>query len=219
MDKILQSMIEVSLRLKATKKEDFQKVIVDTTVMESNVRYHTDASLLNEARAKLVEKAKECKIVLRQSYDRLGKRLTRAIAGYCHAKQMNRAHKATRKLKTYLGRVMRDINRKLQNDPDKSGFFEPLLQMSQKLLEQEKSSKNKLYSLHSPETYCVSKGKRRTPYEYGQKVSFVTTHKQWVVIAAETLMTNVHDSKTLRKSLQKAEENASQKVRKSFVDR
>jgi IS5 family transposase len=218
-NKILQSTIEASLNLKAAKKEDFQKVIVDTTVMESNVRYPTDASLLNEIRAKLVEKAKESGIILRQSYERLGKQLTLAIAGYCHAKQMKRAKKATRKLKTYLGRVMRDIERKLQDDPDKKNIFEPLLQMAQRLLEQKKDSKNKLYSLHSPETYCVCKGKIRTPYEYWQKVSLVITHKQGLVVAAETLMKNVHDSKTLAGALLKAEQNTSQKVLKSFVDR
>lgn len=219
MNKILQSTVNASLKLKAVKKEDFQKVIVDTTVMESNVRYPTDASLLNEAREKLVKKAKEYKIQLRQSYDRLGKQLTRAIAGYCHAKQMKRAQKATRKLKTYLGRVMRDINRKLQNNSEQKMYFEPLLQMAQRLLEQEKNSKNKLYSLHSPETYCVCKGKRRTPYEYGQKVSLVITHKQGLVTAAETLMTNVHDSKSLAGALLKSEQITGEKVRKGFVDR
>jgi IS5 family transposase len=62
---------------------------------------------------------------------------------------------------------MRDINRKLQDNSEQKMHFEPLLQMSQRLLEQEKAGKNKLYSLHSPEIYCVCKGKRRTPYEYG----------------------------------------------------
>ncbi|GHU13525.1 hypothetical protein FACS189449_08980 [Alphaproteobacteria bacterium] len=64
-----------------------------------------------------------------------------------------------------------------------------------RVVEQKKEAKNKLYSLHSPETYCISKGKRRTPYEYGQKVSLVITHKQGVVLAAQTWMENVHDSK------------------------
>jgi IS5 family transposase len=206
MNKIFQSTVDASLELKAAKKEDFHKVIVDTTVMESNVRYPTDASLLNEIREKLIKKAKECKIKLRQSYDRLGKQLTHAIAGYCHVNQMKRAQKATNKLKTYLGRVMRDTNRKYQDGSITQNIFEPLLQMAQRLRSQGKNSKNKLCSLHASETYCICKGKRRTPYEYSQKVSLVITHKQGLVIAAETLMTNVHDAKTLAGALSKAEQ-------------
>ena len=32
----------------------------------------------------------------------------------------------------------------------------------------------KIYSLHAPEVECIGKGKARTPYEFGRKVSVVT---------------------------------------------
>ncbi|GHT95163.1 hypothetical protein FACS1894122_12440 [Alphaproteobacteria bacterium] len=187
--------------------------------MESNVRYPTDSSLLNEAREKLVQLLDKNDIKLRQTYRFVGKKLEYATAKYCHAKQMKRARKSTKKLKTFLGRVVRDIERKVEKVPEKRAVFDNLLGKSKRLLAQKKDSKNKLYSLHSPETYCISKGKRRTPYEYGQKVSLVITHKHGIALAAQTWMENVHDSKTLQGAIEKAEKISKQKVGKAFVDK
>jgi IS5 family transposase len=216
---ILQSTVEATVKMKAAKPSDFQKVIVDTTVMESNVRFPTDSSLLNEAREKLVQLSDRSDIKLRQTYKFVGKKMEYATAKYYHAKQMKRAKKSTKKLKTFLGRVVRDVERKLEKAPEKRKSFERLLDQSKRLLAQEKKSTDKLYSLHSPETYCISKGKRRTPYEFGQNVSLVVSHKQGIVLASETWLKHVHDSKTLKGALDKAEKISSQKVRKAFVDK
>ena len=49
---------------------------------------------------------------LRQSYARVGKFALIQHQRYAHAKQFKRANRALRTLKTYLGRVNRDIARK-----------------------------------------------------------------------------------------------------------
>jgi IS5 family transposase len=71
---------------------------------------------------------------------------------------MKCAQKATRKLKTYLGSVMRDIQSQAATQLCQKKTFRPAIANGSEI-EQEKTSKSKLDSLHSPETYCACKGK------------------------------------------------------------
>jgi IS5 family transposase len=72
--------------------------------------------LVNRARETLVKLAKRLGVPLRQSYTRVGKIALIKHQRYAHARQFGRARKALRKLKTYLGRVIRDIIRKIAGD-------------------------------------------------------------------------------------------------------
>jgi transposase, IS5 family len=82
---------------------------------------------------------------------------------------MKRARREIRRLKTYLGRVFRDLRRKLESRPEVTGHFaEPLAQVA-RLLAQQRTDKNKLYALHAPEAACIAKGKAHKKYEFGAK--------------------------------------------------
>ena len=85
---------------------------------------------------------------------------------------MKRARKATKKLKTFLGRVIRDIQRKYPN-PDEE--MAELLDVAIRIRSQKKKDKNKVYSVHEPHVECISKGKAHKRYEFGCKVSVATT--------------------------------------------
>ena len=87
-------------------------VNVDTTVQDKAIALPTDARLLHKARVALVRRARKTGIELRQSYERVGKAAFVRSQRYAHARQMNRAKAQTRKLRTYLGRTIRDIERK-----------------------------------------------------------------------------------------------------------
>jgi hypothetical protein len=78
---------------------------------------------MNRAREKLVKLAKKLGVELRQSYTRVGKFALIQHQRYGHAKQFKRANKALRTLKTYLGRVIRDITRKIDGDHGLEGNF------------------------------------------------------------------------------------------------
>src|SRR5580692_5718892 len=114
---LLQESLAVATRSGAMKPGDLARVIVDTTVQPKNVTFPTDAKLLNRAREKLVKLAKNLGVELRQSYTRVGKFELIRHQRYAHARQFNRANRALRKLKTYLGRVIRDIARKIDGAP------------------------------------------------------------------------------------------------------
>ncbi len=109
---MLKETIESGLKLKAIKPNQLKRVNVDTTVQEKHIRFPTDARLYDRARERLVIQAQALSIKLRQSYKYVGKRLLMKAQRYAHARQMKRAARCTKKLKTLLGRVIRDIKRK-----------------------------------------------------------------------------------------------------------
>ena len=216
---VLASTVQTALSAKVATPKDLTTVIADTTVMESNIRFPTDTSLLNEARAKLATLAKKHSILLRQSYARIGSRLERKAKGYAHARQFKRLKKTSKSLKTILGRVMRDVERHLTKHPQKTVFFEEMLGLAKRLIAQTRKSKNKVYSLHAPSTYCISKGKARHPYEFGHKVSLVVTHKQGLALSAQAFEKAHYDGHTLSGALSHAQEIGGVHASKVFVDK
>ena len=160
------------------KPSELSRVIVDTTVQPKNITFPTDAKLLNRAREKLVKLAKKLGVELRQSYTRVGKFALIQHQRYAHAKQFKRANRALRTLKTYLGRVIRDIARKIDGDHGLEASFAHLLSLARRVRAQERGQRGpKVYSLHAPEVECIGKGKAHKPYEFGVKVSVATPLK------------------------------------------
>jgi IS5 family transposase len=110
---LLQESLATAARTGALKPSDLSRVVVDTTVQEKAVTFPTDAKLIYRARERLVRQAKRCGVKLRQSYVRVGKLALIRHQRYAHAHQFKRANRALRKLRTCLGRVIRDIPSRL----------------------------------------------------------------------------------------------------------
>ena len=142
----------MATRTEAMKPSDLARVVIDTTVQPKAVMFPTDAKLLNRARERLVRLAKKLGVRLRQSYRRVGKLALIKHQRYAHAHQFKRAHRSLRKLKTYLGRVIRDIERHIVgNEVLREAFVRPLF-LARCVLEQERRQRGrKVYSLHAPE--------------------------------------------------------------------
>ena len=125
---LIQESLSVATRTGAAKTADFSKVIVDTTVQLKAVAFPTDAKLMHRARERLVRLAKKTGVELRQSYERVGKHALIAHQRYAHAKQFKRANRVLKTIRTYLGRVTRDIVRKIGGDAElESVFAHPLM--------------------------------------------------------------------------------------------
>jgi IS5 family transposase len=200
----LQALLQESLATssEAIKPADFARAIVDTTVQPKNVTFPTDAKLVNRAREKLVRMAKKLGVELRQSYARVAKVALLKNQRYAHIRQFGRARKALRKLKTYLGRVIRDIARKIDGDPRRKTAFASPLSLARRVRDQERGQRGpKVYSLHAPEVECIGKGKPHRPYEFGVKVSVATTLKRCkggqFVTHVQALPGNPYDGHTL----------------------
>ena len=67
---------------------------------------------------------------------------------------------------------------------------------------QQRSDKNKIYSVHAPEVECISKGKVHKRYEFGVKASIATTRKGGWHVGAMSLPGNPYDGHTLRQSFE-----------------
>jgi len=175
---LLQESLSVATRTEAIKPSDLNRVIVDTTVQPKNVMFPTDARLLNRAREILVRLAKGAGIKLRQSYRRMGKFALIKHQRYAHAKQFKRANRALKTLKTYLGRIIRDVARKSEANASmlSDSALARMLLLARRVLDQKQHQRGpKVYSLHAPEVECIGKGKAHRPYEFGVKVSVATT--------------------------------------------
>jgi IS5 family transposase len=106
----------------------------------------------------------------------VGKRALIAHQRYAHAKQFKRANRALRSVRTYLGRVSRDIVRKIKRNARLKAIFAQPLSLAFSVRDQrQKQRGKKIYSLHAPEVECIAKGKAHRPYEFGVKVSVATS--------------------------------------------
>jgi IS5 family transposase len=197
-EELLRQTIEAGLHMGLIKPSELRRVNVDTTVQEKHIRFPTDPRLYDRMRERLVMAARREGVALRQSYVRVGKRLLAQQSRYAHAKQWRRARRCTRRLRTILGRVIRDIERKVPDPGEETG---DLLALARRLHVQERHDKGKLYSVHAPEVECISKGKAHKRYEFGCKVALAVSSKGGWVLAARALEGNPYDGHTLQSTM------------------
>ena len=219
MESLLRATVEAALDSKAVKARDLKRVTVDTTVQEKAIAFPTDSKLYNRARERLVGLAKTHAVPLRQSYVRVGPRLLFKTNRYGYARQTRRMRRTTGKLRTVLGRVVRDLERKLVHEPEavQAAFAEELA-LARRLLAQQRHDKHKLYALHAPEVECLAKGKVPKRYEFGVKVSIATTNRSNLVVGAQSLPGNPHDAHTLKDALRQVQRLTGSKPERCYVD-
>lgn len=213
---LLEETVQVAKSQHLLKQRDLQKVNVDTTVQEKDIAFPTDAGLYYQALRVLVREARRRGIKLRQSYSRVGKKALHRQSRYRHARHMKRAEKETRRLRTYLGRVLRDIPRKCAR-LDES--LSAQLALADRIHHQQRYDKNKVYSMFAPEVECIAKGKARQKYEFGCKVSYVSTARTNWVVGAQALHRNPYDGHTLQGALAHSERLTGWNCREVYCDR
>lgn len=220
---LLQESLSIAVKTGAMKPTDTRQVIVDTTVQPKNVMFPTDAKLIHRARERLVRLAKRAGLDLRQTYVRVGKLALIKQQRYAHAKQFKRANKALRRLKTYLGRTVRDISRQIAGDAELDALFKWSLYQASTVLEQrERQRGRKIYSLHAHEVECIGKGKAHAPYEFGVKVSVATTLKRskggQFALHAKALPGNPYDGHTLAAIIPDMEKTIGNEINRVLAD-
>jgi transposase, IS5 family len=223
---ILGLTVQTGLATKTIAASSLAVVNVDTTVQDKAVAFPTDARLLNKARKSLVKLATQCGITLRQPYTFKGQEAFAQSARYAHARQFNRAAAQTKKLRTLLGRVIRDTQRKSERMelPAKAQTrLAKLLAVANRIHSQPRVRKEgdvpKIYSVHAPEVECIAKGKVHKKYEFGVKVGLVTTNKESFVLAATALPGNPYDGHTLQACLDQAQRTSGVAAKEVFVDK
>jgi IS5 family transposase len=189
----------------------------DSTVQEKNITYPTDDKLYKKIIHKCQTIAGEEDIELRQSYKRTVKKLSIIQRLKRRKGGEARARKASKKIKTIAGRLVRDIERKLApSDLQKWGTE---LSLYKQVLQQKKSDSDKIYSLHEPQVKCFSKGKEHKKYEFGSKVSILVTQRTGVIVGALNFNESLHDSKTLDAALNQHQRLTGIEAEHVYVDR
>ncbi len=213
---LLKETIQAGLKIQAIKPSDLSRVNVDTTVQTKAIRYPTDARLYDRARERLVKTARKEGLQIKQSYSRVRKRLVMKQSRYAHARQMKRARAVQRRLKTKLGRVIREIQRQ---NPTAAGQTASLLEIAKRIHAQETQDSGKVYSVHEPKVECIAKGKAGRKYEFGNKVSLAVTSKGSWIVGTMSLEGNPYDGHTLGKQLTQVRDFIGEgRVREVFVD-
>jgi IS5 family transposase len=118
-EQMLRATIVAGIEMGTIRPAQLKRINVDTTVQTKAVRYPTDARLYHRCRERLVKMARREGLVIKQSYQHVGKRLLMQSSRYAHARQMQRARACTRKLRTQLGRVVRQIERQMGQPSEK----------------------------------------------------------------------------------------------------
>ena len=131
--------------------QDLKRVTVDTTVQPKAITFPTDAKLLHAAIKGLNRLARRHGVRLRQSYSRVAKAAAMMAGRYAHAKQFRRHQRQLRILRSRLGRIIRDIRRKIEGQPAlEEAFALPLGRATQIRSQQQRQRGWKLYSFHAP---------------------------------------------------------------------
>lgn len=213
---LLKETIDLAQRAKHLRPQDLTQLNIDTTDQEKNITHPTDSKLLHTAIRKLVAAARGQGVQLRQSYERVSKKAAMMAGRYAHARQFGRMRRELRRLRTWVGGVIRDITRKVAQP---SADLQVVLQGAERIRSQQQKDSPKIYSWHEPEVQCISKGKARQRYEFGQKVALATTNRSNWIVAARLMPNNPYDGHTLAATLSAAKSITGRDVADAYVDK
>jgi IS5 family transposase len=212
----VEKIFQVSIELHGKRAKE-KEVLVDTTVQEKNITFPTDTKLYKRIIDHCVDIATKQRIILRQSYRRTTKRLLLAQRFRNHPKNRGKAVAAQRKLKTIAGRLVRELERKLPAHA--SANYEGELSIFKQVLHQKRDSTNKIYSLHEPQVYCISKGKDHKKYEFGSKASIAVTKNSGIIVGAVHFSKNTYDGHTLPETLRHTTELVGRRPKVAICDK
>jgi IS5 family transposase len=222
LEAVLAETIAAAMKSGAMQPKHVERISVDTTVQTKAVAHPTDSHLLYRGIEWLNRLARWHGIALRQSFLRLGKHAQREVGRLIHTGARKQAMRHLRKLRSFLGRLHRDVGRKLEDQPLLCQMCRETMDRIARLLAQKKDDKRKLYALHAPEVECISKGKARVRWEFGVKASFAVSNARApggeFVLGARTCPGNPYDGHTLRAQLDQVERLTGQSVARAYAD-
>jgi IS5 family transposase len=194
-----------------------ETISIDTTVQEKNITYPTDDKLYKKIISKCVSIAQKEGLVLTQTYAKELKKLSFQQRFKRRKNGFKIARKASKRVKTIAGRILRDLERKLS--PQVFLTYNASLLVFTKALAQKRGDKAKIYSLHEPDVKCYAKGKEHKKFEFGSKVSIAVCQATGIILGALNFTETLHDSKTIPAVLEQVKELIEQTPKEAFADR
>jgi IS5 family transposase len=212
----VQRILQVTVRLHGEKASE-SEVVVDTTVQEKNITHPTDTKLAHKIIRRCWKLADRNGVKLRRRYRKAVRQCVMAQRWRKDPKKRKAAQRALRKMKVIGGRLIRELERKLPENvraEQRKNFA-----LYRCVLRQKPWDKDKVYSLHEPQVYCMSKGKEHKKYEFGSKASVVMTRTHGVIVGAVAHGENLYDGDALRPALEQTRAITGGQPAKAIVDR
>ncbi len=212
----VQRILKVTARLHGDQAQETE-VVVDTTVQEKNITPPTDTKLAHKIIRRCWKLADRNGVKLRRRYRKAVRQCVMAQRWRKDPRKRKAAHRALRKLKVMAGRLIRELERKLpesvkREERENFGLY-------RRVLKQQPQDREKIYSLHEPQVYCMSKGKEHKKYEFGSKASVVMTKTHGVIVGAVAHEENLYDGDALRPALEQTRAITGEQPAKAIVDR
>ncbi len=212
----MQRILKITVQLHGDKAQE-KEVVVDTTVQEKNITHPTDTKLAHKIIRRCWKLADGNGVKLRRRYRKAVRQCVMAQRWRKDPRQRKTAQRALRKMKVIAGRLIRELERKLavsSHAEQRENFA-----LYRRVLRQKTGDKDKVYSLHEPQVYCMSKGKEHKKYEFGSKASVVMTKTHGVIVGAVAHAENLYDGDALRPALEQTRAITEQQPAKAIVDR
>jgi IS5 family transposase len=199
------------------KKALEREVVIDTTVQEKNITFPTDNKLRLKVITRCWKLALQENIRLRRSYRRELKKVLRVIRFSKSRQDKKKVSSAIRRVKTMANTLLRELSRKLPANAKAAHHDE--LSLYHRAVNQERKDKNKIYSLHEPEVYCISKGKEHKKYEFGSKAAIAMTKTNCIIVGVKSFAHNAYDGHTLSELLSHVRQIRGKEAVRAFCDR
>lgn len=189
----------------------------DTTVQSNNTTFPTDAKLAKQVIDACNRIAKKEGVKQRQTYVKKSKEYLRNCYNSQHPRRFKKARKSMKKLRIIASRLVRELERKLE-DNILDNYAEKF-QLYKQVLQQTRTTKNKIYNLCKPFTTCIAKGKAGKKYEFGNKIGLLVNPKTLVIVGVDAYEGNPNDGKTIEPLLNQYEKNFNRLPKEVIYDR
>jgi IS5 family transposase len=223
LEALLAESIAAAMRSGAMAESHAKRVTIDTTARTKAVAHPTDSHLLHAGVRWLTRLARRHGVRLRRSFVRLAARARREAARLMHGPGHAQALRHVRRLRAFLGRLHRDVGRKLAGRPDLEATFATAQMRIARLLARRPGDRGKPYAPHAPEVECSGKGKARVRYEFGVKLGVAVSNARApggrFVLGVRALPGNPYDGHTLAAQIAQVERLTGERVERAYVDR
>jgi len=192
-------------------------VTIDSTVQEKDIAFPTDAKLAVAILKECWRIANSNNLKLHQSYTRKTAEAKLNLRFGNHPKKKKQARQAVKDLRRYARKVIGQLKNHLPKEILET--LQAKFEFYERVLSQKRNDSHKIYSLHEPAVYCMSKGKAHKPYEFGCKVSVAVTAKTGIIVGATSFETNKSDVHTLEQTLTQVKYVTGKMPKEAICDR
>jgi IS5 family transposase len=178
-----------------------KECLIDSTVQEKGITYPTDSKLILKAIGYIIRIGSFLKMTFKRTFKIEIKKLKNQINFGRNSQDQETREKAVSRLRSIANIFLKSFIAQLPAAALKKYPVKNFLMILTKAINQRKTDKNKIYSIHEPQVKCIAKGKADKKYEFGSKVSFILSKGMGVILGALNFKNNPYDGDTIEPAI------------------